>query len=78
MKNLSERDREKARKNIAAILKDNAATCGPEQKVIFDSNDSFTAQSAGRTLFRFAQQEKIIKLSRVTTSTTTTGSNHEN
>ena len=51
MKNLSERDREKARKNIAAILKDNAATCGPEQKVIFDSNDSFTAQSAGRTLF---------------------------
>lgn len=57
MKNLSERDREKARKNIAAILKDNAATCGPEQKVIFDSNDSFTAQSAGRTLFRFAQQE---------------------
>lgn len=58
MKNLSERDREKARKNIAAILKDNAATCGPEQKVIFDSNDSFTAQSAGRTLFRFAQQEK--------------------
>lgn len=51
MKNLSERDREKARQNIAAILKDNAATCGPEQKVIFDSNDSFTARSAGRTLF---------------------------
>ena len=51
MKNLTERDREKARQTISAILKDNAATCGPEQKVIFDSNDSFTAQSAGRTLF---------------------------
>lgn len=51
MKNLSERDREKARQTISAILKDNAATCGLGQKVIFDSNDSFTAQSAGRTLF---------------------------
>lgn len=51
MKDLTERGRSVAKKHISAILKDNNASCGPEKKLVFDSNDSFTSQSAGHTLF---------------------------
>lgn len=51
MKDLTTKGREEAKKHISAILKDNNVSCGPEKKLVFDSNDSFTSQSAGHTLF---------------------------
>lgn len=50
MKDLDGKARRVAMKNISAILEENKGECGKNQRIIFDSNDSFTTHSAGRTL----------------------------
>lgn len=63
MKDFNKNARKVAKTHISAILQDNQAACGPEKKIIFDSNDSFTSQSAGRTLLALCtvgENEQII------------------
>jgi len=50
MKDLDGDIQRSARKNINAILAENKVVCDKNQRIIFDSNDSFTTHSAGRTL----------------------------
>lgn len=50
MKDIDGKTRNAAMKNISAILNENKGECGKNQRIIFDSNDSFTTHSAGRTL----------------------------